>query len=96
MLRTLTDDGNMTYACHNGCGVQSAHVSQVKQSGQLVALPPCPACGSRMFLKVAFTEEELRAPNMIHPLPGLPTASRAVAERHMQLANLLSSSREGT
>lgn len=97
MLQTLTDDGHMTYACHNGCGIQSAHVSEMEWAAfpgapehmRLVALPPCPNCGARLFLKVSFTEEELRAPNMIHPITGKPTATRAAAERHMQLAKLL-------
>lgn len=30
----------------------------------LVALPPCPLCGSQMFLKVAFTAKELAAANI--------------------------------
>lgn len=104
MLQTLTDDGHMTYACYSGCGIQSAHVSEVHYAAfpgapehmHLAVLPPCPTCGSRVFLKIHFTEMELAAPNMIHPVTGEPTPSRAVAERHMQLANLLTSSREGT
>jgi len=89
MLQTLTDDGNMTYACHNGCGVQTAHVSQVERIGKLIALPSCPSCESWTFLKVVFTEEEMRAPNMIHPVTGAATPSYAAAMRHMALAKQL-------
>ncbi len=89
MLQTLTDDGNMTYACHNGCGVQEAHVSQAERNGKLIAMPPCPSCGAQMFLKADFTEEELRAVNMIHPVTGERTPSLDAAERHMALAKQL-------
>lgn len=36
----------------------------VKPEHQTVSLPPCSACGAQTFLKVHFTERELKAPNM--------------------------------
>jgi hypothetical protein len=92
MLHTLTDEGQMGWRCVH-CGAENtAPISEAELNGHpgaaqnrhTVRLPPC-ACGSQTYLKVYFTEEELRAPNMIDR-NGNPTPSRAVAERHMQLA----------
>lgn len=57
------------------CGtVHSDHISHIgiqwcghpgaKPEHRTVSLPPCSACGAVTFLKVAFTEKELKAPNM--------------------------------
>lgn len=57
------------------CGAHNtAHIShdQVEWIGtpdipehhHSIALPPCSGCGARTFLKVSFTEQELKAPNM--------------------------------
>ncbi|HET8911203.1 MAG TPA: hypothetical protein VFN23_07060 [Ktedonobacteraceae bacterium] len=35
-----------------------------KPEHQTVSLPPCSGCGAQTFLKVHYTEKELRAPNM--------------------------------
>lgn len=62
----------------NPCGaVNAAHISheRIKWHGhpgckpehRTVSLPPCFSCGAQTFLKVAFTEKELRAPNMWQP-----------------------------
>lgn len=74
-LQALTEDGYMTWTCP--CGrQQTAHVSheevqvnlrpgagveQVQQ--RTVQLPVC-TCGRQTHLKVDFSDEELRAPNM--------------------------------
>lgn len=65
-LQHITEDGHMHWECHSGkCPPQSAHISheQVEwiHAGHL-ALPPCPVCGSRMFVKTDFTEQELLPP----------------------------------
>lgn len=39
---------------HSGC----------KPEHQTISLPPCSACGAQTFLKVHFTEKELKAANM--------------------------------
>jgi hypothetical protein len=36
----------------------------MKLEHHTVSLPPCSGCGAQTFLKVAFTERELKAPNM--------------------------------
>ena len=57
------------------CGtVQSHHISHEhiqwhghpgsKPEHRTVSLPPCSACGAQTFLKVHFTEKELKAANM--------------------------------
>lgn len=62
----------------NPCGTaNSAHISHehIKWHGhpggkaehRTVSLPPCQGCGAQTFLKVAFTERELKAPNMWQP-----------------------------
>ena len=93
MLHTLTDDGNVGWRCV-GCGAQrTAQANAVElrthPDGQRTALLPVCDCGAQTGLKVDFTEEELRAPNMIHPVTGAATPSRAAAERHMALAKRL-------
>lgn len=50
----------------------------------IIALPLCD-CGTRTFLKAAFTDAELAASNMIDK-NGNPTESHAIAHRHMALA----------
>lgn len=52
-------------------------------SDGIVALPTCD-CGTRTFLKVKFTSEELHAPNMIDE-NGDTTPSYMTAQRHMAL-----------
>lgn len=60
------------------CGTQHAHhishehIQWVGEPNQhekqhSVSLPPCSVCGARTFLKVSFTEKELKAPNMWLP-----------------------------
>lgn len=60
------------------CGTQHAHhishehIQWVGEPNQhekqhSVSLPPCSGCGARTFLKVSFTEKELKAPNMWLP-----------------------------
>lgn len=72
-LQDLTEDGQITWTCV--CGrQQSAHVSHEEVQVNLrpgaqhlhhrtVQLPRC-ACGRQTHLKVDFSDEELRAPNM--------------------------------
>lgn len=43
-------------------GMEGTH-----EKHHMVSLPPCSACGARTFLKVHFTEAELKAPNMWIP-----------------------------
>lgn len=38
-----------------------------KPEHRTVSLPPCSVCGAQTFLKVAFSEKELKAPNMWQP-----------------------------
>lgn len=88
-LHTLTDDGHLKWICHHCSGKRVAHVSHERveyanADHTLVALPPCD-CGSRTFLRVAFTEQELAANNIIDE-EGNPTESHAIAHRHMALA----------
>lgn len=67
-LHNITEDGMLHWRCHHKkCAPLQAHIShdQVEYvDHDLVALPPCD-CGSRCFVKVKFTEEELQAPNMV-------------------------------
>ncbi len=89
-LQILTDEGNMAWTC--ACGsAQTAHISheevQAHPNGHVVRLPVC-GCGRVTVLKTHFTPEELAAPNMIDEA-GQPTASHAVAHRHLQLIEKL-------
>lgn len=43
------------------------HQVSSKPEHQMVSLPRCPDCGAQTFLKVHFTEKELKAPNMWLP-----------------------------
>lgn len=78
-----------------GMGHDEATAQQLAQQAMAhhdtISLPPCKS--GRMFLKAAFTDEELAAPNMIHPEEhpeaGQPTESHAAAHRHMKLASQL-------
>lgn len=60
---------------HHGPGEQptdgepiQVHVShpgiELMPDGDLLGLPPCPACGRRMFIKTRFSEQELRPPQI--------------------------------
>lgn len=76
MLKTVTDDGHLEWECHNGCPTLTAHIShehvEWTDSG-VVGLSPCPQCGSRHFLKMDFTEQELIEPIIergTHPFTG--------------------------
>ena len=76
-LQQITEDGNLHWDCHNGHAGQTAHISheQVEwmEDGDLVGLPPCPQCGTRMFVKTRFTEQELLPPVIArgkHPVTG--------------------------
>ena len=66
-LHNITEDGTFHWRCHHKeCAPLIAHIShdQIEWiQPDLVALPPCP-CGSRCFIKVSFTDEELQAENM--------------------------------
>lgn len=92
-LQTLNDEGQMEWHCP--CGqVNTAHHSheQVEYTGpHVVALPPCGNCGARMFLNAHFSEQDLRAPNMIDE-DGNTTPSYDVAHRHMELHRRLQAS----
>ncbi|GCE14207.1 hypothetical protein [Tengunoibacter tsumagoiensis] len=67
-LHAIHDDGSIHWRCHHkACKPLQAHVSHDDiyfVNHDLVALPPC-SCGSRMFVRVAFTPEELAATNAI-------------------------------
>lgn len=71
MIRTIDDQGNLTWHCqHLDCGREHQHHithEQIQWHESLVRLPPCEVCGAQTYLKVHFTEEELRAPNMFVP-----------------------------
>lgn len=99
MLEALTEEGHLLWTCH-GCqtrhtvhhsheGIVMHHVTGRPVHHRVVGLPPC-ECGTRAFLKVDFTPQELAAPNMIEN--GRPTASHAAALRHMALVPLLAAS----
>ncbi len=95
MLHTLTDE-TAGWRCVN-CGTQrtaqaTAVELRVHPDGQRTAILPACDCGAQTGLKVDFTEEELAAPNMIHPVTGAPTPSHAAAKRHMALAALIAGS----
>jgi hypothetical protein len=100
MLEALTEEGHLLWTCH-GCqtrhtvhhsheAVQVHHVTGRPLHHRVVGLPPC-ECGTRAFLKVDFTPQELAAPNMVDQ-QGRPTASHAAALRHMALVPLLEAS----
>lgn len=66
---------HMTEEADQPCGaIYQHHISHehiqwhgmpgVKPEHQTVSLPPCSGCGAQTFLKVHFTEKELKAPNM--------------------------------
>ncbi len=99
-LQTLDANGNMSWHCHSGeHDPLTAHISheQVEHvAPDVVRLPPCPHCKahSQMHLKVAFTPEELRASNMVDK-NGRPTASYAMAQRHIQLKQQLEAAGKG-
>lgn len=79
-IQTIDDKGNIIWKCPNiveesTCGTSHAHhishdeiqwhgLPGAKPQHRLVSLPPCPDCGGITFLKVYFTEKELRTPNM--------------------------------
>ena len=94
MLQTLSNEGHLSHTCDGCGGVQATHISheQVQfflmdgspKEHRTVGLPACD-CGSRKYLKVDFTPEELSASNMIDA-NGNPTESYQAAQRHMQLA----------
>ena len=68
MIHNLNEDtGHIQWRCHHAkCAPLSAHISHPGIEWiehNLVALPPC-KCGSRCFVRVNFTEEELQAVNM--------------------------------
>ena len=84
-LQQITDDGTIQWDCHNGHAGQMAHISheQVEwmRDGDLVGLPPCPECGSRLFVKTKFTEQELLPPIIArgkHPITGKEDAILSV------------------
>lgn len=99
-VQSIDGKGNFTWICpHQSCGTEgSAHISHeaIQWHGHsttpshqhTVSLPRC-QCGAQTFLKVHFTDQELRAPNMIDFATGQPTASHAMAQRHMELAKQL-------
>lgn len=65
-LQHITDDGELLWHCHtDDCPPLQEHIShdlvEWIEPG-LVALPPCPGCGSRCFVRTQFTEAELRPP----------------------------------
>lgn len=65
-LQHITEDGYMHWECHSGkCPPLKAHISHEQVAWAepgLLALPPCPVCGSRMSVKTDFTEQELLPP----------------------------------
>ena len=75
-LHTLTEDGHLGWQCV-GCGkqqtahhshkeVQWCHEPGMPVEHATVRLPAC-ECGAQVYLKVHFTEQELKAPNMWIP-----------------------------
>lgn len=69
---------HMPEEADNACGTaNSAHISHehikwhglpaTKPEHRSISLPPCSGCKAQTFLKVAFTEKELKAPNMWLP-----------------------------
>lgn len=86
-----------------GRRVGQAHQLSITDPGivwtgpHIVALPTC-ECGTRMFLKVVFTPQELQAPNIQRAIrdPQNPTHILRIEEhpmvaRHIQLAQKLTS-----
>lgn len=77
MIHSIDESGNLTWKCQHRsqCGATAQyHISHeriqwhgapgAKPEHQTVSLPPCHVCGAQTFLKVHFTEAELKAPNM--------------------------------
>lgn len=50
--------------------IQWSGAPGAKEEHHTVSLPPCHVCGARTFLKVSFSEKELKAPNMWLPWNG--------------------------
>jgi len=111
MIHSIDEQGNLIWECRHWpenteqpCGQHSHHHishEQIQWAGQpgehqTVRLPPCEVCGAQTFLKVHFTEEELRAPNMwlawtserAQALVNLQAAYEAEAEETPQKAAL--------
>jgi hypothetical protein len=79
-IHSIDEAGNIIWKCpHNPentgtCGTQHEHHishEHIQWHGegkpehqQTVSLPPCSGCGAQTFLKVHFTEKELKAGNM--------------------------------
>jgi hypothetical protein len=63
-LTNITEDGIIQWRCHHPkCAPLSAHISHTDLQWvdhDHVALPQC-SCGSRTFVRVRFTDEELQA-----------------------------------
>lgn len=64
MLEQVTEDGYLYWRCHDEecAGLQRAHITdsgvEYRETG-IVALPPCPECGSQHFRKAEYTLKEL-------------------------------------
>lgn len=72
-LHAIHEDGTLHWKC-SGLGMRcqnpiTVHLShedvQWHEDGAHVVLPHCPSCGAQTTLKVAFTDDELAAPNMV-------------------------------
>jgi hypothetical protein len=81
-LQHISDEGDLHWNCHNDCPPLKEHIShdQVEwipsptaKDPPLVALPPCPGCGSRTFLSVIFSEKDLTPPLIVRNADGTIT-----------------------
>ena len=75
---------------------EAERLAQAALGGQsdTIKTPPCPCGAGGWFLKVNFTPEELRAPNMLDE-QGNPTPSHAAAHRHMALVEHMKAAGKG-
>jgi hypothetical protein len=72
-LQHVTDDGHLTWHCHNDCPPIQEHISHEQvawtEPGR-VAFPPCPNCGARYSAVTEWTEEELTPPLVVRNADG--------------------------
>lgn len=74
MLEAITDEGQLHWNCHtDGCPPRACHLSHQAVewvAPDLVALPFCPSCGSRTFIKTKFSAQELAPPLIEREISG--------------------------